>query len=408
MRKFLKLFGILLLALVIGFTVFACTSTDNSTENSGNNNSNNSADNNGNDEKIIDNTPDNPKPFRDIDALDLVKEMRVGWNLGNTFDSSGGSTVFAMETAWISPKKQTTKENITALKEAGFNIIRIPVSWNRAVDKDYTIREDFMARVTEVVDYAVDNDMFIIINSHHDENIFKFMNSNTDGSIRALKIIWAQIAINFKDYDEKLMFEGLNEPRTKGSSAEWSGGTAEERANLNTHYQAFVDTVRACGSNNSKRFLLINPYAASGTTAAMNGLELPLDTAEKKLIVSYHVYAPYDFALNVNSKVNTWSQSVPSDVSSITNPINQYYNKYVTRGIPVIIGEFGAMNKNNEDTRAEWAEFYVKSAKEKGMPCIWWDNGATTGNGELFGLLNRADNTFIYPKVVAGLMKGSQ
>nr|ABW39338.1 glycoside hydrolase family 5 [uncultured bacterium] len=354
---------------------------------------------------------DGQKPFVDTAAGKIVADIKIGWNLGNTLDATMNTTsstsVNQMETAWIRPA--TTKAMITTIKEAGFNAIRIPVSWTKAAGEapDYTIRADWMKRVKEIVDYAVANDMYIILNTHHDEEVFTFLNSNAEAGKAAFQKIWEQIADAFKDYNEKLIFEGLNEPRTPGSKAEWSGGTAEERANLNAYYAIFVDTVRKSGGNNDKRVLLINAYAASADAAAMNALTLPEDSAENRLIVSFHSYSPYDFALNKDPTKNSWSKSNSGDTSAITGPIDRYYNKFVKNDIPVLIGEFGAMNKDNEEARAQWAEYYVSYAAGKGIKCFWWDNGATTGNGEKFGLLNRQNNTFTYPVLLQGLIRGA-
>jgi len=342
-------------------------------------------------------------------AAEWVENVTIGWNLGNTLDatSNGNSNQYNQtpewhEKSWGNPV--TTKAMITTLKDAGFNAIRIPVSWAKVADKDYSIRTDWMARVTEVVDYAVENDMYIVLNTHHDENAFKFTEAQKEQSLIAFQRIWEQIADNFKDYNDKLVFEGLNEPRTKDSPAEWNGGTAEEHKVLNEHYQVFVDVVRASGGNNGTRILLINAYGASPDPKAMNALVLPTDVVPNKLIVSFHNYAPYDFALNKGQgAVSTWSRSKGSDTSPITYPIDSYFTKFVKNGIPVIIGEFGAVNKNNEETRADWADFYVKYAKNKGIKCFWWDNGVVTGNGELFGLFNRTEKTFYFPKIAKAL-----
>jgi len=359
-----------------------------------------------------DSNPSEPKDFNDIDAVEFVKGIKIGWNLGNTLDANPwdgfnpNSTVTQFETLWVN--HVTNKSNIDAIKNNGFNAIRIPVSWAKMTDSNYKIRNDWMERVTEIVNYAADNDMYILLNTHHDEHIFGFKNSNVNASLIAFETIWEQIASHFKNYNEKLIFEGLNEPRTKGSAGEWTGGTAEEHNNLNKYYKTFVETVRKTGGNNDKRFLLINTYGASAEQAAINGLTLPSDTAYKKLIVSIHSYSPYNFALNADSPVNTWSESINSDKTAITSGIDRAYNKFVTNGIPVIIGEFGAMNKNNDDARQQWAKFYVSYAKSKGMPCFWWDNAVYTGEGEKFGLLNRSNNTIVYPKVLNGLMAGLQ
>ena len=332
-------------------------------------------------------------------AADFVAKIRIGWNLGNTLDAHPNG-----ETSWGNPR--TTKAMITSIKDAGFNTIRIPVSWYQAAPKpNYTINPTWMNRVKEIVGYAMDNNMYIILNTHHDEDIFKFMDADMPESKKAFKAIWEQIAAAFKDYSYNLIFEGLNEPRTKGSSSEWSGGTAAERKNLNEMHQLFVDTVRASGGNNVKRILMVSAYAASVEAAAVNGLVLPNDPSNtvSKLIVSTHSYSPYNFALNEGTgSVKTWSKNNSSDTSQITTWISRVDTAFLSKGIPVIAGEFGALNKDNEAARAEWAEYYVSEAKKKGIPCIWWDDG---GNFKLF---NRSSRTFYYPSILAALMRGTQ
>ena len=398
MKNILKKFGFL--ALLLCISLGTCKSPDNNGKGKGNGNGNGNE--NGSD---ID-------PF-DISAMEFVGNMRIGWSLGNTFDATGsGATVEQLEAAWVGTV--TTKANIDAVKNAGFNIIRLPVSWSKVADPDnnYAIRKDWMQRIAQVVNWAIDNDMYVILNTHHDSGetgtIFRFTNDTVERSLEIFKQIWEQIAENFKWHEEKLIFEPLNEPRTP--SSDWNG-TPEKYVNLNRHYQAFVDTVRASGGNNGKRFLLFNTYAASAGAAAMNGLVLPADTATDKLIVSYHAYAPYNFCLSTqNSSTDQWSVNGNRgrDALDITEPMERYYQKFVKNNIPVIIGEFGAMNRNNAAVRGQWAEFYTKSARDRGMPVVWWDNAITSGSGELFGLLDRRTNQIIYPEVLEGLLKGSE
>jgi len=355
---------------------------------------------------------ESPMPVNDITASELVSNIYVGWNLGNTLDAAHltwlgkHATVAQLETGWGNPV--TTKANIAALKNAGFNAIRIPCSWSKVIDDNYIIRTDWMKRVVEIVNYAIDYDMYVILNTHHDEGIFGFLDSNTEESIKAFRIIWEQIAAVFKNYSEKLIFEGLNEPRTIGSSKEWTGGTPAEHINLNKYYQVFVDTVRASGGNNKKRMLIINPYAASSSLGALSLFKIPNDTVKDKIIVSVHSYAPYNFALNKDMSYNKWDRNNPEDTSPITDGIDRVYDMFVSKNIPVIMGEFGAMNKNNENTRVQWADFYISYAKSKGIPCIWWDNGVVTGDdAERFGLLDRNTNKFAYPELVAAIIKAS-
>jgi endoglucanase len=370
-----------------------------------------------------------PEGFSAVSAVDWVAGIRIGWNLGNTFDTYGddngfswlggglyaNTTVYEMETAWGNPI--TTRENIDAIHGAGFNAIRIPVTWHKAVDKEYVIREDWMARVKRIVDYAMDNEMKVIVNTHHDNSIFRLRDRFMDDSKIALERIWTQIAYTFKDYNERLIFEGLNEPRTLGTPGEWSGGTVEERNNLNILNQIFVDTVRSTGGNNAYRVLMIPTYAASSSAAALRALEIPEDSAEGKIIVSLHLYAPWEFALRTGAEgVRTqWSRENPSDTQPITAPLNLAYELFVSNGIPVIFDEMGALNRGYEEVRAEWAEFYVSHARSLGIPCFWWDNGEywpssqrAWGWDETFGLLNRRTNEFAHPLIVAALMRAAE
>lgn len=405
MKSRVKFLGIIIIALINVVSVIGCnSSTRNSVSNSDTSEPQQQVS-----YYISRNAPSSPASFNDITASQLVAGMNIGWNLGNTLDVYNGfpanPNIYQFETAWGNPI--TTKANIDAIKNAGFNTIRIPVSWAKASNSNYIIRSDWMDRVTEVVNYAVSNDMYIILNTHHDEDIFKFTNSAKAESLKAFRIIWGQIAENFKNYNEKLIFEGLNEPRTKGSANEWTGGLPSEHNIINEYYQLFVDVVRASGGNNGRRILMINPYAASAEQTAINGLRLPRDTVANKLIVSIHAYSPYNFALNQGGgATSSWSPANSSDTSAIRSPLDRAYNTYVSKGIPVVMGEFGAVDRNNTEARAQWAEYYVSYAKSKGIPCVLWDNGLFRGQGERFGFLDRRENTFPFPTILEAFMRG--
>ena len=402
MKKIIKIFGTFILALTFCFIIVACP--------------------NGDGNGITLNTPESPRPFNDITAAQLVNNIRIGWNLGNTFEAAHMSwlppnpTVTQMETGWGNPV--TTKANITAIKNAGFNTIRIPVSWTKAAGPapNYAIRTDWLARVVDVVNYAVDNGMYIILNTHHDEeDVFTFMNSNAAAGQAAFKKIWEQIADTFKNYDEKLIFEALNEPRTVGSTHEWSGGTPEERTNLNAYYPIFINAVRNSGGNNGKRIVMINTYAARYEAVAVDALVIPTDTIANKIIVTIHSYEPFSFTYpspTGDSSVVTWSSSNSADTAPIHNTFQPAYDKFVSKGIPVIVGEFGTSNKDNTVARAAYAEYYVTYAKSKGFKCIVFDNGVREqvpphGTNELFAIFNRANNTFFYPEILTALLKGA-
>lgn len=331
----------------------------------------------------------------DITSEELVAGMKIGWNLGNTLDATGGMGIDS-ERAWGNPK--TTQEMIDAVLEKGFNVIRIPVTWEGHFDEgsDYKIHDIWMERVEEVVDYAYDRGAYVILNLHH-EGWHTPSEENKEAASKQLAALWTQIAEHFRDYDERLIFEGLNEPRKKGTSVEWNGD--QEGFEVVNHYaRVFVDTVRATGGNNELRHLMITGYAASSGRQALESIVVPDDD---KLIVSVHAYTPYNFALNTKG---TDSWSVDKDTYDIDVLMKNIDELFLSKGIPVIIGEFGAMNKNNEADRVEWVKYYLGKAKEIGVPCIWWDNNAYEGSGENFGLFDRRTLSFPYESLVEAMM----
>lgn len=346
------------------------------------------------------NTDSLPLSIRDIPSAELVKEIKIGWNLGNTLDATGG-ILLNSEMSWGNPA--TREDMFIAVKEAGFNIIRIPVSWGNHLgpEPDYNIHNAWLDRVNEVVDYAINNDLFVILNMHHEEWHFPSYD-NYDKAETILTKVWAQIADRFKEYDEHLIFEGMNEPRMKGTPQEWTGGNEEARDVVNKLNQAFVDTIRNAGGNNPYRHLMIPTYAASSDPNTWKDFVIPDDD---KIIVSIHAYTPYNFALNING-TDKWSPENPDDTRDIDNLMNNLYNSFISKGQPVILGEFGAMDKDNLESRSLWAKYYIQKAKEIGVPCIWWDNGAFVGNGELFGLLDRRKREWKHPEIIEALMSG--
>lgn len=355
-------------------------------------------------EKNSENISEGNSEMEKITANDVVSEMKIGWNLGNTMDSINSSALKTMpaetwETAWGNPV--TTQKLIDTVIGEGFNIIRIPVSWNDhiLVSGNYEIEEGWLDRVQEIVDYAYDQGVYVILNTHH-ESWYETYYDKEEHSKEVLAAVWTQIAERFQDYDEHLIFEGLNEPRKIGTSVEWTGGDQEGWDVVNSLNATFVQTIRESGGNNPYRILMIPGYAAN-CWEGIKHLEVPEDD---KIIVSVHAYEPYDFALNKQGR-GTWNQ----DTSNIDNIMNSLDTLFISKGIPVVIGEFGAMYKEvegNEEERAQWAEYYVREAAKIGVPCIWWDNGAFEGDGELFGLIDRESYEWKYPLIIDGLMRG--
>lgn len=339
------------------------------------------------------------KPIRDITSMQLVKEMNAGWNLGNTLDATGAKGI-AAESSWGNPV--TTKEMIQMVKDAGFNTVRIPITWDGHFGEapDYEIDEEWMDRIQEVTDYAIDMGMFAIINLHHEDWHFP-TEDNFESAKETLIKIWEQIAERFEGYDEHLIFEAMNEPRLKGTPDEWNGGTPEAREIINKLNVVFHDTIRNSGGNNPQRHLMLPTYAASSDWVAINAIQLPEDD---KIIVSVHAYLPYKFALS-DEQVLEWNADNIADTRDIDNLMEQLDKYFISNDIPVIIGEYGARNKYNLNARVDWAHYYVKAAADKGIPCIWWDNGAFVGSGENFGLLNRNTMTWEYPEIVEAIME---
>lgn len=333
-------------------------------------------------------------------SLVFTAGIKVGWNLGNTLDATGTKDI-SSEKSWGNP--QTTEEMMIAVKEAGFNAVRIPTSWGNHMDENHNIAEDWMARVKQVVDYAYNNDLYVILNMHHEDWNYPY-EDNKEAASDIMSSAWTQISEVFKGYDERLIFEGMNEPRWVGTNFEWNGGNEEGHTVVNHLNQVFVDTVRATGGNNAQRFLMVCPYAASSSRSALEALELPNDSANR-LIVSVHAYTPYSFALQQGGS-NKWLADKDSSTRDIDYLVDTVNELFTSKGTAVIIGECGAMNKDNEEYRAEWAKYYMSKFKEIGIPCFLWDNGAFY-SGETFGLLDRYTNTWKYPDLMAGIMEGA-
>lgn len=323
--------------------------------------------------------------MRDIPSIELVKEIKAGWSLGNTLDAHGVTGVIGLdtETSWGNPK--ATYELFTAIKEEGFNIVRIPVTWYPHMDSQGNIVESWMDRVQEVVDYAYGQDLFVILNVHH-ENWHDPYYDNADAACEKLKKVWTQIGERFQDYDDKLIFEGMNEPRKRNTALEWNGGDKEGHEVVNQLNAAFIETIRGLGGNNPKRHLMIPTYAASITDGSVGDFVFP--EGDDKIIVSLHSYTPYNFALGLELKDREFDEngSGGNDVKWVMQTIK---TNFVDKGIPVILGEFGAINKANPEIRTNWVKFYVSEAKKIGVPCLWFDNGAFTGEGETLGLIDR-------------------
>ena len=337
-------------------------------------------------------------------SAEVVNLMGIGWNIGNTFDATGGSGA-SHETNWGNPK--VTKELIHTVSEAGFNVIRIPITWAQEINvsENYKIKDAFLERVKEVIDWCYEDNMFVIINVHHESwvNI-----RNLDKEYRKvgveLEAVWAQIAEYFADYDQHLIFEGMNEPRMAGSSVEWTGNKDAYQA-INYLNQVFAQTVRANGKgHNGERCLMIPGYAASSSSNIMEAVSIPSYDGKPvaNIIASVHCYAPYNFCLQDSQM--TFGNGDAASVEAIFRSIKSVF---LDNGIPAVIGETSATEKGNTEERVKWAECMGKLSQSYGIPIVIWDNGSDSKKGgESHAYINRRTLEWNYPTVVKGLFDG--
>lgn len=354
------------------------------------------------------------------DVENMVNAMGAGWNLGNSMDAYIASG--ASETAWGNP--QVTKELINAVKAAGFKTIRIPVSYMGKVDEnnDYTIDQSWLNRLNEIVDYAIDNGMYVIINIHHDGNndwnngAWIDCSASDQTKIREkFRRMWEQIAERFKNYSDHLVFESMNEIMQEGNYT--TNVPSDFYNNINTLNQIFVDAVRASGGGNSSRWLLIPGYNTNIDATVLSSFKLPTDSANGRLMVSVHYYDPYDFTLNPNSQIFKWGNDASSGKKTnwghedyVEKQMQKLYNTFTSKGIPVIIGEYGAFDKTWSDpASAEYRRYYyeyvAKSAVNYGCVPVYWDNGYDGKNG--FALFDRKTADVLYPELVAAIIRGA-
>ena len=366
--------------------------------------------------------------LKNADTEAILEDMGLGWNLGNSLDATGGSGLDT-ETSWSNPK--TTQALIDKVKSLGFNTVRVPVSWGKHVSGDnYTIDSAWLARVKEVVDYCYKNDMYVILNIHHDTKSSESASgagyyprsSAYSSSEKFVTSVWSQMAEYFKNYDYHLIFETLNEPRLIGTGYEWwfnkwniQSEVKDAIDCINKLNQKAVDTIRATGSNNKGRLIMCPGYDASIDGATVSGFKLPTDISGNKnrIAVSVHAYSPYNFAMNVGSgSTSTYTSSIKNELQDLFSTLKSNFRD---KGIPVVIGEFGSTDKNNTAERVKWATDYTALAKKNNIPCVLWDNNAFAVyngnnivlNSEYHGYINRKNNTITSPAkdVIEALMK---
>lgn len=358
-------------------------------------------------------------------AFDITSQMVIGWNLGNSLDSTNDNLTmdsspkkFAM--AWGNP--EPTKELIEAVKNGGFNTIRIPTTWYQHLYLDestntYKIDTKWLAYVKQFVDYAYDMDMFVILNVHHENwvNVAKFTDETYNDASKKLNDIWSCLAETFKDYDQHLVFEGMNEPRETNnpSNSEWGDGDANSWNYINRLNKVFVDAVRGQGSSyNKERLLMLPGYHAGNSVSTVRAIEIPENSGNVAL--SVHAYNPYFFCMDTSNMANHTYPGASGYGSDYKTELQTMFNSYKSiiaeKNVPIVMGEFSASDFNNTESRINWAKDYLSMAKDAGIPCVLWDNNVVadgnSDNGEAHGYIYRLTNTW-YPNsasVIAAMM----
>lgn len=332
-------------------------------------------------------TSDDGVMRKDLTALELADLMGNGINLGNTMEAYGhtslgvGADVSAYETLWGCPV--TTQEMVTGMKEAGFTALRVPVAWTNAMNYesgDYTIGEDYLNRVEEIINYALNEDMYVIINDHWDGGWWgMFGSANEETRAQAMELytsMWTQIANRYKEYSDHLIFESANEElgyRLNDTDVAADSGSlsdAECFTVVNQINQAFVDTVRATGGNNENRFLLIAGFGTDITNTCNSQFVMPADSADSKLLISVHYYDPSGYC--IFDSVATWGNK---EHYNDQNTMLAKMTQFTDQGYGVIIGEYGVLMESGtmKENTAEYYRNFLSNCDLYGYVPMLWD-----------------------------------
>ena len=364
--------------------------------------------------------------FEDLNQSQIVEAMGPGWNLGNQLESVTDNV--PEETNWGNPV--ITEKLIQSVKAAGFKSIRIPVSYFAKIDddKDYTIDSKWLDRVQEVVDYCIKNDLYAVINIHGDgyntiDGSWLLCNGKNQTEIKKkYKKVWKQIAERFKNYDEHLLFESMNEEFDDS----YSEPNKEYYQNINDYNQIFVDTVRKTGDNNTKRWLIIPGWNTNiDYTTGDYGFKLPtdqyrdksIDKEEQRIMISVHYYSPWDFCGGENCVITQWGNeaddpsktSTTCDETYMKNQLNLMKTTFADKGYPVFIGEYGSIGKTSYDSENEYYRAYFarklcQLSRKNGCIPMYWDNGYNGVHG--FGLFDRTTCEVTQPVIIDAIMEG--
>lgn len=349
-------------------------------------------------------------------AAQLAAEMGLGWNVGNSLEATGG------ETAWGNP--MISSELITLVRESGFTSIRLPCAWNQYLENPAAaeIKESWLNRVKAVIQLCVDQDMYVLLNIHWDGGWLEnnVTSAKQEENNAKQKAFWEQIATHMRDFDEHLLFASANEPNVEN---------AAQMAVLNSYHQTFIDAVRSTGGKNSYRVLVIQ--GASTDIEKTNELmtTLPTDEVDDRMMAEVHYYTPWNFCgleedaswgdmfyywgADYHSETDPGRNATWGEESAVDANFALMKSQFVTKGIPVVLGEFSAMRRSGltgEDlelhlaSRAYFHEYVVRQAKANGLIPFYWDNGGTGNHAS--GIFNRDNNTVADQPVLDALVRG--
>ena len=342
-------------------------------------------------------------PMRELTSLELSRLMGTGWNLGNSLEAIGG------ETAW--GNAATTQALMDAVKAAGFKTVRIPVAWKQFADANDVISPRWMARVAEVVGYAQKAGLFVKINLHWDGGWMQPTRARQAEANTRITRFWTQIGRHFEGHDDTLLFAGTNEVMVEGDYGPPKPEYVEVQNGFN---QIFVDAVRATGGRNAVRHLIVQGFNTNIDHTVAHAV-MPRDSARDRLMMEVHYYDPYEFTLDEKSALWQWGAGAkdPKATAPWGNEAHadaqfaKMKRHFIDRGIPVILGEFGAIQRTDrpgsEPYRIAWNRHIARSARAHGLVPVYWDNGVTGQHG--MGLFDRRTGAQVHPELISALLK---
>ncbi len=381
-------------------------------------------------------TPDPEKETSSAITAQEWNENVVGWNLGNQLECSapgqdGESMQIGMadnsinsETSWSNPK--VTKKTIKAIKDAGFNAIRIPIRWQCHITNASAMSIDkaWIKRVKEVVDWCLSNDLKVIINTHHDKWLEGRPTYNhQEENNQKLALLWLNIASEFANYDYRVAFAGTNEVHIKDN---WGKPEAENLAVQNSYNQTFIDVVRATGGNNAKRHLIVQTYVCNPDFGINNGdfivpTEPDASNGNKYMSVEFHYYTPWDYA--GECKYNYWGdhfkqygETSPSNEKTMTDFFDRVTTTWASQGLGVVMGEWGVTDRQKSgqtdkihENMTYYCKFLISEARKRGFSTFIWDNNSFGSGPEHFGIFDRnASMKVKAPWILEGIKAGAK